>query len=275
MEPKIERNLIKVWQPSDLTYLELQRGFSVNRPVPRHWHEEYQFCLVESGEGDLTYRGKDFLTPPVSLFIVHPGEVHSNRAFEDSGCSFRTIFLEPGTMQKVVSQIQGKVKALPFFPSTMIFDRAVLQEFITLHQSLEEPVSSLESEIRLQNFLVGLVSRFAETPLSIPSYSLEKMALDRSREYLIANYAENITLEKLAGIANLSPFHFNRVFSQQFGMPPHKFLVQLRLSKAKSFLQRGMNIAQAAAETGFADQSHLTRHFKRVFGITPGQCAQT
>jgi AraC-like DNA-binding protein len=267
----IKRNLIKVWQPSDLTQLELQRGFSVNRPVPRHWHEEYQFCLVESGEGDLTYRGKDFLTPPASLFIVHPGEVHSNRSFESNGCSFRTIFLETEMMEKIVTELQHKEKGLPFFPSTMIFDKNTIQQFINLHESLEQSSSSLERETGLQNFLVGLITRFAENRLSVPSYGMEQKAIKQACDYLIANYAENISLEKLARIANLSPFHFNRVFSGQFGIPPHAFQVQLRISQAKRFLREGMEIAQAALQTGFADQSHLTRHFKRVIGITPGE----
>ncbi len=267
----MSRNLIKIWQPSDLTELELQRGFSVNRPVPRHWHEEYQFCLIEEGQGDLTYRGKDFLTPPASLFIVHPGEVHSNRAFESKGCSFRTIFLETTAMQKIVTQVHRKEKTLPFFPSTMVFDKNTIEQFITLHQSLEESASSLERETRLQNFLMALITQFAENRLSLPSYQKEQKAIKQACDYLSANYAENVSLEKLASIANLSPFHFNRVFSEQFGLPPHAFQVQLRLSQAKKFLREGMKIAQVAFQTGFADQSHLNRHFKRVIGITPGE----
>lgn len=270
LNSNVKRNLIKVWQPSDLPQLELQRGFSVYRPVPKHWHEEYQFCLVESGTGDLTYRGKDFPTPPASLFIVHPGEVHSNRAFESSGCSFRTIFLETVAMRKVVTQIHNREKGLPFFPSTMVFDRNTIEQFISLHQSFEESSSTLERETRLQNFLGDLVTRFAENRLSLLSYKKEQKAINRACDYLIANYAENVSLEKLAGIANLSPFHFNRVFSQQFGIPPHAFQLQLRISQAKRLLREGMEIAQTAVQTGFADQSHLTRHFKRVIGITPG-----
>ncbi len=267
----MKRNLINVWQPSDLTQLELQRGFSVKRPVPRHWHEEYQFCLIEAGEGDLTYRGKDFLTPPASLFIVHPGEVHSNRAFENEGCSFRTIFLETAAMENVVAQIHCQEKILPFFPSTMVFDKRTIKEFVSLHQSLEESSPTLERETRLQNFLVGLITCFAENRLSLPAYRKEQKAIKQASDYLIANYMENISLGKLASLANLSPYHFNRVFSDQFGIPPHAFQVQLRLAKAKKFLREGMEIAQVAFQTGFADQSHLTRHFKRVIGITPGQ----
>ena len=267
----MKRNLIKVWRPSDLTQLELQRGFSVNRPVPRHWHEEYQFCLVEAGSGDLTYRGKDFLTPAASLFVVHPGEVHSNRAFDGNGCSFRTIFLRPEVMEVAAAELQGNYEGLPFFPSVMVLDRDIIRDFSALHRSFEQVSTSLERETRLQNFLVSLITGFAENRLSAPPRGKEQNAVRRACDYLTANCAENISLEKLAGIANLSPFHLNRAFSRQYGMPPHEFQVQLRLSQAKRLMREGMGISHAAYETGFADQSHLTRHLKRVMGFTPGQ----
>jgi hypothetical protein len=96
------RELIEVWRPHDLNQLELRRGFSVARPVPRHWHEEYQFCFIQAGESELNYRGCNLPTPPASLFMVHPGEVHSNRVYDDNaGCSYRTLFVDSELMRRV------------------------------------------------------------------------------------------------------------------------------------------------------------------------------
>ncbi len=273
-KPNFERNLIKTWQTTDLSKIELQRGFSVNRPVPRHWHEEYQFCLVENGNGDLTYRGKDFPTPPASLFIVHPGEVHSNRAFDQLGCSFRTIFLAPELMENIVTEMQNKSKGLPFFSSTIVFDENTIRQYVSLHKSLEDVSSKLERETHLQNFVANLINRFAENPFSTPLPRVEQKKILRACDYLIANYSENISLKKLASVAALSSFHFNRVFSEKFGMPPHAFQVQLRVNQAKKLLREGVEITHTACQTGFADQSHLTRHFKRIIGVTPGQYIQ-
>src|SRR5437868_7924283 len=117
MEANERRDLIEVWRPHDLTRLELRRGYGVARPVPRHWHEEYQFCLVQSGPGELNYRGSSLLTPPASLFMVHPGEVHSNRSFEHVGCSYRTLFVDAELMQSIAADIYGKATSLPFFPT--------------------------------------------------------------------------------------------------------------------------------------------------------------
>ncbi|HYY56629.1 MAG TPA: AraC family transcriptional regulator [Pyrinomonadaceae bacterium] len=274
MKANERRDVIEVWRPRDLSQLELRRGFSVDRPVPRHWHEEYQLCLIQSGKGDLSYRGSSFLTPPVSLFIVHPGEVHSNRSFERSGVSYRTIFLDSELMRRAASQVRGRELNHPFFPTAVVFDKEIIGQYLNLHFALERPSSGLERQTLLLDFLTELIIRFAENRPRPRSFGSERQAVGRAYDYLSEHYAENISLENLARIANLSPFHFNRVFSEQFGMPPHAFQTQLRVFRAKALLRQGWSIAQVALQTGFADQSHLTRHFKRLVAVTPGQFRQ-
>jgi AraC-like DNA-binding protein len=80
-----------------------------------------------------------------------------------------------------------------------------------------------------------------------------------------------VTLRALARFAGLSAFHLCRVFREAVGMPPHAYQTQIRVRRAKSLLAAGVPIARAAAEAGFYDQSHLTRHFKRIVGLTPGR----
>jgi AraC-like DNA-binding protein len=272
-ELKEKHDLIEVWRPQDLTELELRRGFGVARPVPRHWHEEYQFCLIQSGESELNYRGRNLPTPPTSLFMIHPGEVHSNRAHHSTGCSYRTLFVDTELMRRAATDVQGKETGLPFFPTAVIFDEDVLRQYLNLHLALEQASSSLERQVLLLNLLAELIARFAENGERPRLFGSERQAIGRARDYLAEHYAENVSLENLARIARLSPFHFNRIFSEQTGMPPHAFQTQLRVSRAKALLRQGRAISEVASETGFADQSHLTRHFKRLVGVTPGQYA--
>lgn len=271
METSERRGVIEVWRPRDFAQLELRRGFAVSAPVPRHWHEEYQLCLIQSGPSELKYRGNHLPTPPASLFMVHPGEVHSNRCYDTTGCDYRTIFVEPELMRFAATEVYGKETGLPFFPTAVVFDEDVLRQYTDLHVALEQSSSSLERQSLLLNLLAGLILRFAENRPRPRSFGLERQAVRRARDYLFEHYADNVSLETLARIANLSPFHFNRVFSEQMGMPPHAFQTQVRVSRAKALLRQGWSIAQVAAQTGFADQSHLTRHFKRLAGVTPGQ----
>lgn len=272
MEANEPRDHIKVWRPRDLARLELRRGFSVARPVPRHWHEEYQFCLIQAGPGDLYYRGSCLLTPPASLFMVHPGEVHSNRTHDDQlGCTYRTLFVDAELMRDAASEIFARTPSLPFFPTAVVFDREVIQQYLDLHVALEQSASSLERQALLLDLLAQLIARFAEACPSPRAFARDRHAVKRACDYLAEHFVENITLETLAGIAGLSPFHFSRLFAEQFGMPPHAFQTQLRVLRAKALLGQGRAIPQVASQTGFADQSHLTRHFKRLVGVPPGQ----
>jgi AraC-like DNA-binding protein len=262
---------IEVWRPRDLARLELQRGFAVDRVVPRHWHEEYQLCLIQSGPGELNYRGSRFETPPASLFIVHPGEVHSNRTHVRYGCSYRTLFIPGDLMRQAAGEIFGGASSLPFFRTAVIFDEAVIGLYLELHVALERPSTSLERQGLLLDLLARLISRYGECRPAPRAVAADRRAVGRAYDYLTEHFAENVSLDHLATIANLSAYHFSRLFAEQFGMPPHAFQTQLRVLRARALLLEGRAIPQVAAQTGFADQSHLTRHFKRVVGLPPGR----
>lgn len=268
-----QNEIIKAWRPTDLSGLELRRGIAVKTPVPRHWHDEYQFCLVEAGGGELRYRGRDLLNPPQSLFIIQPGEVHSNWAFE-FGCTYRMNFMDADLVRRAAAEVIGKDFGLPFFPDTVILDRQLINKFVALQSSLENPSSTMEREALLADFLSDLILRFSENRNTPHSCGTEQTLVKRACDYINAHYDDNVSLEQLARQVNLSAFHFNRVFSKELGMPPHEFQIQVRIARAKVLLRDGWPIQQVACETGFADQSHFTRHFKRLVIVTPGHYQQ-
>jgi AraC family transcriptional regulator len=81
------------------------------------------------------------------------------------------------------------------------------------------------------------------------------------------------SLEQLAAVARLSPYHFARQFKAATGLPPHRYVIMRRVERAKHLLQAGtdLSLAEVAACAGFSDQSQFSRHFKRLLGVTPGQ----
>jgi AraC family transcriptional regulator len=99
-------------------------------------------------------------------------------------------------------------------------------------------------------------------------------SVQRAVRYIHERHAEDISLRDIAEAANVSPYHLARLFKQSMGTPPHRYLVQVRVQSAHALLALGTekrSLAEVAAAAGFSDQSHLTRHFKRVLGVTPGQ----
>ena len=92
----------------------------------------------------------------------------------------------------------------------------------------------------------------------------------RARSMLEALYAENVSLSDVAHEVGLSPFHFLRVFQDEVGLTPHRYLTQVRIERARARLSAGASLAETALDCGFVDQSHLNRQFKRILGFTPG-----
>jgi AraC-like DNA-binding protein len=123
--------------------------------------------------------------------------------------------------------------------------------------------------------LTKLVSRYAQDRLEQRVLKTERSVIKKITDYIVENHVENIRLKDLASCANLSPFHLTRAFTRQVGMPPHAFHLQVRIGHAKRLLRNGYSPSRVAATTGFADQSHFIRHFKRLTKITPGEYSKT
>jgi AraC family transcriptional regulator len=99
-------------------------------------------------------------------------------------------------------------------------------------------------------------------------------AVAEAVRYIQDNYSREVTLSDIASAVHLSPFHLTRLFKQALGVSPHQYLIQVRVNSARSLLTAGSgerSLAEVASAVGFADQSHLTRHFKRLLGVTPKQ----
>lgn len=123
----------------------------------------------------------------------------------------------------------------------------------------------------IRHYTNGSPELVAEPPVLPPR------AVTRAIDFINLNYAHDISLSEIAESAHLSPFHVARLFKRTTGLSPHQYLVQVRVNSARSLLTAGAgarSLAEIALAVGFADQSHLTRHFKRVLGVTPKQMKQ-
>jgi AraC-like DNA-binding protein len=264
-----KREDIRIWRNDPANGVEYRRGVAVAEPYPRHWHDEYQLCLITHGGGELQYRGRRHDTPAASLFIVHPGEVHSNNT--QTGCSFRSIYIEPRVVGGLRAEFSNEPQDLPFFRDTIIVDREIVSNYITLHEASEDESPELEREFLFRRLWFNLISRESNSTISLPAAGSESRVVSRIREYIIDNHDRNISLSELELLTGFSTFHLNRVFSRAVGVPPHEFQTQVRIATAKKLIRSGFALSEAAQQVGFADQSHLHRHFCRLMKVTPGE----
>ena len=265
------REQVKFWREPQFGNLELLHARYITHSFCRHTHEAYAIAVIEQGAEEFTCRGETHITPAGDIAIINPGEVHTGHAVDETGWTYRVLYPEPSILQQAASDAFGRQQGIPYFPNAVIQDKELARLLLKLHISLEGLTFKLEQDSRLLWTLARLIARHADLRPPLKFVGKESKAVQRVRDYLETHYTENVSLEQLAVVANLSPFYLLRTFRDRIGLPPHSYLNQVRLIRAKKLLSQGCQISQVAHEIGFADQSHLTRQFKRMFGVTPGQ----
>ena len=266
-----QRDEARLWRVDVLGGLDLLRARYVEFTFPPHTHEEFMIAVTEGGSALPRYRGGAHLVSPGDVIALNPGEVHGGGPANRSIWRYRALYPRAELMQRVARELTGTDRRIPQFAEEVVRDPYVAAMIRRAHIALEEPSSALERESRLLQALACLVARHAVDRLPAQRVASEHRAVQRAREYLGARPGENVSLERLAREAGLSPFHLCRVFRQETGLSPHAYQILVRVRLAKDLLTKGVAISQAAVEAGFCDQAHLTRHFKRVFGVTPGR----
>ena len=241
-----------------------------------HSHEEYQFCLSLDFPGEYHYRGERHRVPTGSLSVIHPGEVHSSRDPHDreTTANYRVMYAKPQLLAETATEVGWHGSDSPFFPDPVLLDRELAGRFLGLHLALEGGASRLEKDSRLLGVLARLVQGYSEGRRSVGVLGKERRAVGLAREYLDDNRAKNVSLEELASLVHLSPYHLARVFKEEVGLPPHAYQTQARVRRSKELLLRGWPVSRAAHEAGFFDGSHFARHFKRLVGVSPGSYAR-
>lgn len=270
--PPIEQT--KFWRDSSLGDVELLRATYVTHSFSRHTHDCYAIGVIDAGVEEFSYRGMIHRAGANQVVVVHPGEVHTGHAGVPSGWKYRMFYPEVALLQHATQELNQTMTSMPYFPNPVIADSELAEQMRRLHRVLEKGDSRLEQDSRFLWTFAQLIVRHADCRSGVvASRRTGCLSLQPILDYLHAHHAEPISLEQLANLANLKPLRFLRLFQREMGLPPHAYLLQVRVERAKQLLAVGVPIAQVAFDTGFSDQSHLHRHFKRWVGITPRQYA--
>lgn len=261
----------KLWRVPGLGEVELLRAHHVTQSFPRHTHEGYAVGVIEWGALGFFYRGENVVAAPGHLNLCVPGEVHTGHPAAPVGWGYRMFYLDASVLERVAHDVADRPCGLPFFGSGIITDSPLARRLRRTHLRLENPnTSCLEQETLLLGVLAQLVRHHADVPPPKVRVGREPAVVEQVKRHLERHYAEEVSLEQLSHLTCLSRYHLARVFSESVGLPPHAYLRQVRVNRAKELLAAGCPVAEVAVATGFTDQSHLHRWFKRLWGVTPG-----
>lgn len=189
---------------------------------------------------------------------------------------FISLHLEPAFMKKIAAEMTDPER-LELVPQFKLNDPLIHQIGIALKANLESEniCDRLYTESMATALSAHLLQHYSTQTPKIKSYcdGLSQTRLRQVTEYIHQHSAQNPSLMTMAELAQMSPYYFSRLFKQSTGFTPHQYLLKCRIDQAKRLLKTtNRSIADIAGQVGFVDQSHLNRHFKRYFGVSPSQC---
>ncbi|MQP55602.1 helix-turn-helix domain-containing protein [Vibrio parahaemolyticus] len=255
----------------ELGGLELLDAKYEKQNFSRHSHEGYTIGVIEKGAQQFFRTGGNHIAPQDSIILVNADEVHNGHSATEGGWEYKAMYPVPEQFQTLGQELGSPNIALPYFPQPVVYDPELASQLRLVFETLEKSDNRLLRETLVYGTLIKLASKHSTHRVPLKESTKAQRQLQLVKEFLEDFPQTDVSLEELAKLAGLSPFHLLREFQKQFGFPPHAYQIQQRLRMAKKLLKQGQRISHVAQECGFHDQSHLHRHFKKAMGVTPGQ----
>lgn len=205
-----------------------------------------------------------------SVVMMNPGAVHACNPLHDQPWAYRMFYVDADWLASVQRQagIDANDGFMPFAENYST-DSTVFAELDSLYGVLTDSDAPAENmQAAALNFFLRLVARL-QTAKDQKAQAPHKMS--QAADFIRERCTQALRLEEIAAEVQLSPSYLIRAFNAYYGLTPHGYLIDCRLQLARDGLRRGDAIAQVAAQSGFADQAHLQRLFKRTLATTPGQ----
>jgi AraC-like DNA-binding protein len=259
------------WRHPGLPDVELLRARFVTHRYTRHAHEGYTIGLIEFGVEEFDVPGAALRAGPGAVVILNPEVVHTGQPGVPEGWAYRVTYPAVDVVAEIAAEL-GAPRGTPYFPTKVLDDPDGAGLLRTAHRAAER-CDALAASSHLRAALGGLLRRHASQAPPTEPRPAGQRAVAVARDILHDRLVDPPPLAELAAAVGTRPFSLLRAFRMATGLPPHAYLNQVRVRHARVLLGDGLRPADVAARVGFADQAHLTRHFKRVVGVPPGAYA--
>jgi AraC-like DNA-binding protein len=263
------RNTTRYWNDPHLAGLScLCADFTAHDYAP-HSHEALVVAVTEAGGSEFRSRGETNEASTSVLLVFNPAEPHSGRMARSARWRYRGLYLTETALESLTETLG--IDAVPYFTANLFRDIDLIEAFLELHRALQKGTDAFLERETLVGSLGQLFRRHGSRGERIPIASRDRGAVSSIQALMQDRYGERLTLEDMGRIVDLTPFQLIGLFKRTVGLTPHAYLTQVRLKAAIREMRRGADIAESALAAGFYDQSALTNHFKRAYGITPLQ----
>jgi len=258
---------VALWRSPALGGTQLLAGCFADYAYDPHTHESACFALITDGAIRIRVRGSEFVARKGDLFAIEADGVHAGWPADPLGWKQRALYVRHEQLVDALgagTRAAGEALAAP-----LIRDAPLTTIFLQLHR-LSESASLLECEESCVQFAARLFRRHMRQPAELRPGGREESAVRLVKDYLECNLTARTSLSDLAAMAHMPPFRLFRAFAGSVGAPPHAWQRQARIRCATRLIRQGFSLREVAATSGFSDQAHMTRAFRRTLGVTPG-----
>lgn len=233
----------------------------------KHMHLQFGLGVIDRGaQKSISGRGT-VESLPGDTITVNPGEVHDGKPLGDGGRAWRMLYLEPALVAALASEVRPSTPGARFeFHAPNLRDARLAAQVRALFAAATRHPGHSAAPLQVEECLLQILAGLLR-PAGSGRHATASIA--SARAMMDDDPATAWGLAQLAREAGLSRYQLVRQFAQATGLTPHAYLVQRRLHHARRLMGAGTPLAEVAAASGFADQSHLTRLFARTFGTTP------
>lgn len=243
-------------------------GTDLIHEFPKHAHDSFCIGISEKGERDLFLGGELFRVHDGDLFFINHGVSHSCITYDEH--SYKILCSSQSLLSSVVKEITPARKGEVRFNQICVKDETLRKKGEMFFSAFESGEFSVMVDELFNTFLASAVMLYADISI-LPIR--ERGDLMAAKRYILKNLASDISLKNCADEAGLSPYYFTHLFSEINGISPYQYIIQERVKYAQKMLSAQCELSRVAVDSGFYDQSHFTRHFKRITGCTPGEFA--
>ncbi|WP_316896613.1 AraC family transcriptional regulator [Pseudodesulfovibrio indicus] len=237
----------------------------------KHAHEELALGVTTGGVQEFECEGRQFRSLPGDIIAFNPGDVHNGNPGNGEALKYTMLYLDTEDFYPLI-RCSAETRHTRFRIAGTHFRDSVLRSLILKMSRLVAGGKYLSVEYDQYRYEIAKCLARRMSIFSEEDWTRDKdTLLMRAREYIHDNVAGDISIDELGQVASMSKYHFIRLFRSQFGLTPHQYILNLKVNKARFFLEAGLPPSDVAQQFGFFDVSHLNRHFKRAFGLTPKQ----